>query len=88
MILEKKTSHLKSVSLSLKEFEAMKNGEYTKIRVFGPTGKFIKEISVAKSFAFLIAGSKLLPTSHKDGDGETRPADEQAWYWVVNLPRN
>lgn len=87
-ILEKKTSRLQSVSLSIEEFEALKAGTYSSIKVCGPTGKFIKNVSVPRNFGFLIAGSKLLPTNHKDAIGDTRPSDEQAWYWVVNLPRS
>ncbi len=86
MILEKRTHHVGSVSLSLDEFEEFKKGTFKELRVSGPEGRLFRTIRLnAALIARFIRRSILLPTRHKDADGDTKPPGDQAWYWVVNL---
>ena len=87
-ILEKQTSHLKSVSLTKEEMYGLSAGKYSLLKVSGPTGKFIRQLSLTENMiARLIDRSVLLPTRHVDKEtGEVLPPHRQAWFYVVNLP--
>lgn len=88
MILTKKTSHIGSISMTLEEFKALQAGEVKRINVEGPTGRPICTVPITPPVVRrLVARSKLLQTNHHDSSGDVRPPDEQAWYWVVNLPK-
>jgi hypothetical protein len=87
MLLEKTTHHSRSISLTKEEFEVLQANQYTHLDVYGPKGKLVQQLVLTSGIlARLIAKARLVPTQHKDEDGETRPPNKQVWYWVVNLP--
>lgn len=87
-VLVKRSHYLNSVSLSVLEFKALAEGKYSAIHmVRAGSGEVVKKkpLPNKKTIDRLIARSSYSQTKHQDADGETRPSEEQAGFFIVNI---
>lgn len=86
-VLTKRSHYLDTVSMDAAEFKKFSEGGYSAIelRTYG-SERLVKRLNLnARIVRRLVAKTGYSMTSHKDADGETRPASEQVGFFIVPI---